>query len=348
MKTAMDKLAEELTELDVDVLDTLCHHYLTRSAEATDRVEIRLDDLLHSRGLKTKLGGSGRRGGFEKQQRTQVLKALSVIENLWIDMQHIIVYEQGKPTKKSIQSRVFLFNTLDGSPHTFEGEISQDVFLLTIGEAFEYFLKGSSRQVKLQPNQAIEFNPYQRKWEKKLTRYLSWRWRTQARKASYLQPHKISTLLEKLGVQLDSQAPSRIRDRLEKALDLLEEEGVITFWQYDQWDESCMARKGWLRIWQEATIIIAPPDDIIKYYQPIERKNNTKSTPELSMTPSKDETDQVIGNEFKEKRLQVGKTLQEVSRELKISTSYISNIERGGAKPSQSIYKRMREWIDKS
>ncbi|PIC63709.1 hypothetical protein CSV79_10245 [Sporosarcina sp. P13] len=345
-KEAMQELAEHVTELDVDVLDTLCHLYLTRSSDATDHVKIRLDDLLHRRGLKTKLGGTGRRGGFEKQQRNQILKALSVIQSLWIEMDTIVVYEKGKAVKKPIKGRAFLFTTEEGHPYSFSVDQPTDVFLLTIGEAFEHFLRGSSRQVKLQPNQAVEFNPHQRKWEKKLIRYLSWRWRTQARKASYLQPHKISTLLEKLGVQIDSLAPSRIRDRFEKALDLLEEEGVITFWQYDNWDENSVAKKGWLRIWQDATVIIAPPDEIITHYQPIERKINVKNPKDLTLVDSKAEVCTKIGSDFKERRMKLGMTLQQVSHELKISTSYISNIERGEATPSASVYKRMRDWLE--
>lgn len=232
--------AQMLSEVDVDVLDSLCHLYL---AQLGDRVEIRFDDLLTIRGLKTKLGGTGRRGGYEKEQRIQVLKALSNIQSLWMELETVLVYEQGKPVNKKMQGRAFIFSNVDGSPCELNEESLPERLYVTIGEVFEPFLQGAARQVKLLPNQAIEFNPYQRKWEKKLIRYVSWRWRTQARKASYLQPHKISTLLEKIGIQIDSQAPSRIRDRLEKALDLLEEEGVITFWQYNHWNEEGMSKK---------------------------------------------------------------------------------------------------------
>lgn len=161
---------------------------------------------------------------------------------------------------------------MTGQSINFNGLQVQDEFVLKIGDLFADFLNGSNRQVKLLPKIAIEYNPYQQKWEKKLIRYLSWRWRTQARKASYLQPHKISTLLEKLAMPLQSQTPSRIRDRLEKALDTLLSEGVISFWQYDQWDESTMTKKGWIKIWKEATVLISPSDEVLKYYQPLERK----------------------------------------------------------------------------
>ena len=338
-------VASSITEADVDIMDVLCHLYLARCTPGTDKAEIRIDELLENRGLKTKLGGTGRRGGYEKEQREQVLKALSIIQCVHVNMDHVMVYEHGKPIKKPIQGRAFLFSNADGSPYSFAADDACETFVLTVGEAFADFLTGSTRQVKLLPNQAVEYNPYQRKWEKKLIRYLSWRWRTQARKASYLQPHKISTLLEKIDVDTASQAPSRIRDRFEKALDLLEEEGVISFWQYENWDESAMAKKGWLRIWQEATIIIAPSDDVIKYYQPIERKKSINSPTNFSLVHSKDVVCKNIGSDFKQRRVDRGLTLKQVSDELSISTSYISNIERGGALPSQNVYKKMKEWL---
>ncbi|PID01404.1 hypothetical protein CSV67_14500 [Sporosarcina sp. P2] len=333
---------ESLSEVDVDVLDSLCHMYL---AQVGDRVEIRFDDLLTIRGLKPKLGGTGRRGGYEKQQRIQVLKALSIIQSLWMELESVLVYEQGKPVNKKMQGRAFIFMNEDGSPCELNEKSLPERLYVTIGEVFDPFLQGAARQVKLLPNQAIEFNPYQRKWEKKLIRYVSWRWRTQARKASYLQPHKISTLLEKIGIPIDLQAPSRIRDRLEKALDLLEEEGVITFWQYNQWNEDSMSKKGWLRVWLNATIIIAPPDEIVSYYEPIERKKSIKTPNNFSLTQTKEEICKNMGSDFKECRINRGLTLKQVSEELNISKSYISNIERGGALPSHNIYKKMKDWI---
>ena len=340
--------AHALSEVDVDVLDSLCHLYLAQSPQADARVELRFDDLLTIRGLKTKLGGTGRRGGYEKEQRTQVVKALSVIQSLWVELDSVVVYEQGKPVNKKMQGRAFLFTNEDGSPCRFTENPPPERLYIILGEVFDHFLQGSARQVKLLPNQAIELNPYQRKWEKKLIRYISWRWRTQARKASYLQPHKISTLLEKIGIQADSQAPSRIRDRLEKALDLLEEEGVITFWQYNQWNEDSMSKKGWLRVWLDATIIIAPPDEIVSYYEPIERKKSVKTTTNFSLVQPKEKVCKNIGSDFKECRINRGLTLKQVSDQLNISTSYISNIERGGALPSQAVYQKMKDWLNQT
>lgn len=94
---------------------------------------------------------------------------------------------------------------------------------------------------------------------KNLIRYLSWRWRTQARKGDYLQPHKIRTLLEATGKEMNERTPSRTRDRLEQAFDTLLEDGVIAAWHYEKWDESIASTNGWSRIWENSTVLIEPP-----------------------------------------------------------------------------------------
>src|SRR5690625_1045507 len=200
-----------------------------------------------------------------------MLKSLSFIRNLWINLEELIVYEKGKRVEKALQGRAFIYKDINYNYWEFEDPTINSRLLVKIVGAFEKFRYGCGSQVKLRPGRALEYDPYREVWEKKVTRYLSWRWRTQARKGSYLQPHKISTLLEKLGVKLNKRTPSRVRDRLEKALDVLEEDSVISSWQYGEWDESISLKNGWLRIWKNSTIIISPPEEIIEHYQPLER-----------------------------------------------------------------------------
>src|SRR5699024_12625303 len=74
----------ELSEIDCDVFDALCSLFLSLSEHRNDIVEIKLQDLLMLRGLKAKLSGNGRRGGFEKGQIEQILKSLSRVQSLWV------------------------------------------------------------------------------------------------------------------------------------------------------------------------------------------------------------------------------------------------------------------------
>lgn len=336
---------ESLSELDVDIMDAICHLYLERVTDQTREITIQLDELLMIRGLKPKLGGSGRRGGYEFSQREQVVKALSFMSDLWIEIEQITLFENGRRVKKAPKGRAFYFTDFYGNDLNFNEFQVQDKLSFRIGDLFLDFLKGSNRQVKLLPKQAIQYNPYQRKWEKKLIRYLSWRWRTQARKGSYLQPHKINTLLEKLDIEVSIQTPSRIRDRFEKALDTLLNENIIESWQYEIWDENHMMKKGWLKLWKEATVLIAPADEVMKYYKPLERKQVKKVPKSRMLDSEKRRNDGAIGEKLKQKRVALGLTLQGISHELEISPSYLSNIERGNTIPSDHLYHRIKAWL---
>lgn len=334
--------AKDLSELDVDVFDSLCSYYLSKAKHHEDIVEIHLNDLLSMRGLKAKLGGGGRRGGYEVKQRMQILQALSKIQNLWINLEKIIVYEKGRPVQKALQGRAFIFKDLNHNNYHIERHLTEKKFFYMVGEVFANFLRGSGRQVAFLPIQALQYNPYHEVWEKKLTRYLSWRWRTQARGGDYLQPHKISTLLDAIGLEMNGRTPSRTRERLEKAFDLLLEDGVIASWQYEKWNEDIAMNNGWARIWRNATIIIDPPGLIKEQYRPIEKKRNAQTS---HQKVDKQNSGSNLGKQVKELRKKLDLTLIQVADEMEISVSYLSNIERGMKNPSINIKSRIRDWI---
>ncbi len=94
---------------------------------------------------------------------------------------------------------------------------------------------------------AVQYDPYRQKWEKRLARYLSWQWRIQASRTGYSRPYRVNTLLEVVGEENGPQRPHLIRNRLEKALDCLQEDKLIASWQYERWDEEMGGRPGWLQ-----------------------------------------------------------------------------------------------------
>ncbi|MDA0704753.1 MAG: hypothetical protein O3A96_16180, partial [Proteobacteria bacterium] len=81
--TTMWRQQSELSDLDADGLDALCAIYLSQARAADDAAVADVDEILAMRGLKPKRGGQGRRGGYEPEQRAEMLKALSHIQNLW-------------------------------------------------------------------------------------------------------------------------------------------------------------------------------------------------------------------------------------------------------------------------
>lgn len=336
--------AEALSDLEADIFDALCTIFLFKAKHADDVVEIQLDDLLAIRGLKAKLGGEGRRGGYEEKQRRQVLQSLSIIQKLWIDLDKTVVYEKGKPAETKLQGRAFLFVDQDRKEVPITNGIGERKIRYKVDRIFARYLFGSGRQVALLPLKVLHYDPYRKSWEKRLTRYLSWRWRIQARKGEFNQPNKIRTLLEAIGVKINERTPSRTRERLESALDTLQQDGLIGTWHYDKWDESIADQKGWGRIWLNAMMIIHPPELIKEQYRSIKRNHSSQSI----RPPQKEilgEVDEMIGIQVREARERFNLSLTQVAEEMEISSSYLSHIERGIKIPSKKIQYKLMKWL---
>lgn len=339
----------QLSELTVDVYDALCGFFLSKARHHKDFVEIQLDDLLTIRGIKPKLSGNGRRGGFEADQRQQILEALSIVQSLWIDLKKAVIYEKGKAIQMQLRGRAFVFKDFEEMDIGCLNPVSERKLVFSVDEVFAKYLYGSGRQVAFLPIEALRYNPYRENWEKKLLRYLSWRWRTQARKGDFSQPHKVSTLLEMIGKEMNERTPSRTRDRLEQALDTLLTDGVIASWHYEKWDESIAAAKGWGRIWENTTILIEPPEIIIDHYRPIERnpKNAAKFEKSSSGQKLQDPASIYMGQKVKKTRTALALSLLQAAEEMEISTSYLSSIERELKIPSAKVIKRITAWLEK-
>lgn len=342
------KQAEGLSDLDADVFDALCAIFLSKAKHYKDVVEVEIDDLLSIRGLKPKLGGEGRRGGYELKQRRQVLKSLSIIQNLWIELDKAIVYEKGKPVETKLEGRAFLFVDQERQDCRITEEMNGKKLRYTVDQVFAKYLSGSGRQVALLPIKTLHYDPYRKTWEKRLARYLSWRWRIQARKGDFLQPNKVNTLLEAISVNTNERMPSRTRDRLEKALDTLQQDGLIQSWHYEKWNELIADQKGWGRVWAHSTIVIDPPEYVKEQYRPIKRNQSVQSIPKAQPDHySVEGSTEIMGSRVREIRERLNLSLHEAAEEIQISSSYLSSIERGRKIPSNKIQARLIKWLER-
>ncbi|MEK5482050.1 helix-turn-helix domain-containing protein [Viridibacillus sp. FSL R5-0888] len=340
-------VADSLTDVDVDVFDALCGIFLSRAKHNEEMIEIELNDLLALRGLKPKLGGEGRRGGFEAKQKEQILKSLTNIQSIWLSIDKATIYEKGKPVQIKMQGRTFIFKDEHGEEYSISEKNCARKITFTIDQVFAKYLNGSSRQVALLSMKALQYHPYKQLWEKRLSRYFSWRWRTQARKGSFLQPNKIHTLLESIGEKVNVKTPSRTRERFEKALDTLLEDGVIASWHYEKWDEAIADYKGWSRMWLNASVLIEPPEIIKDHYRSIEKKQKGRNKEQqLPLIPNGPNSQQSLGERLKKCRKSLQLTLFQVAEALEISPSYVSNIERTIITPSAKIRKKIINWLD--
>jgi len=275
-KAEMWKQREQLSDSDADALDALSAIWLYQARSEYDRAVAHVDGLLEMRGIKQRKRGEHHRVGYTHDQRQDMMQALVHIQNLYIT---ITLDGDAKAVARAdgmtrvIQSRAFVITDRVGAIDATGTMVDIEAFVFRPGEVFARFLTGPGSQTALLSAMALRYDPYRQKWEKRLARYLSWQWRVKARANQLARPYRIATLLDAASQELNRQKPVLTRERLEKALDTLEDDGVISGWRYDRWDESRAQGRGWWPTWLEATVLIAPPATVEDHYLPHRRQD---------------------------------------------------------------------------
>jgi len=244
----MTVLMGRMNDLTADVYDVMCSTYL-KQANADEVADLTADEILLRRGLAKHKGGNGRRGGFTIRQRQAVDRQLEIMSNLYLSSH----------TMKNNKKRSW-----DGEQKFLRWHKCQDLFCTG---------KYQTKQYALLSERVLQYNPYHKKWEKRLTRYLSWRWRVQKTRDGCIEPVAVQILLSKaIGAVMNPTDPLKTRKRLENALERLRADSVIMSWKYVNAPDWLTGRKGWQKTWLTQKLVIEPPDLILKQYEKIRGK----------------------------------------------------------------------------
>lgn len=273
----MGEYVMAMDDLTADVMDIISAKWLRKAEQWQDMVAVTADDFLQMRAIQKHKSGTGRLGGYMEEQRREISCHLSILSNTWITVMEMEIIEltngkkgtYRKRTSWAGRSRAILVDTVKGQMDDLEGfkPYSWDV---RPGGVFARFLFGPGRQTALLSQRALEYDPYYQKWEKRLTRYLSYQWRIRQGTKSYFQPFTVETILKGIGETVDTKHPIRTKKRLEKAWNRLRKDGIIGSWRYETGiDESIVGKKGWWKAWLEWKVIIEPPKEIIEQYAKI-------------------------------------------------------------------------------
>lgn len=338
---------EELSDLDADVLDALSAIWLNLARSPQEDAITDIDNLLAMRGLKPKKNGDGRGAGYRPEQRADVLQALSHIQNLWLNMTELEVYtnsgRRGKPTKQVVQSRAFVITDRMGQLR-FDGCIDVQKIVFRPGNVFAHYLFGPGRQTALLSAQALHYDPYRQDWEKRLTRYFSWQWKCQASSGCEATCYRTRTLVEAAGATVSARRPNRTRERLEKALEALQQDGVIADWQYERWDEQDAKQHGWMESWLKTNVLVGCPEAIKSRYRSLDRSQEKPQNLSLAKPPAPSDLAHRIRTTRKAKAI----SQLQVAEQLQISQGYLSLLERGKVAPEQvspQVRLKLEQWF---
>lgn len=343
LEASMWRKREQLSDLHVDVIDAMCATWIVQATSDESRAVITADDVLKLRGLKPHLGGSGRRGGYTKEQRDEISEAIQDLENIWFEITEKV--KRGKTSKTDfIQSRAIAV-TDRGGQMRLDGSLDVMWFVFRPGSIFARYLLTEGRQSALLAAQALRYNVRTEAVEKRLVRYLSWQWRIRSKSASYLQPYEANTLVKEAGIKVPNRNAHRAVERLEKALDRMQTDGLITSWQYQDWDWSNTNKHGWINEWLAAKVAIEPPDFIRDSYETITataEKQNIQPKLDFTNSPPRNESEIAIQTKAKRKSLKL--TQMQLAEMLELSQPTLSRIE-AGRKVSHEEKQKVIHWL---
>lgn len=334
-KNSMAQNLMSMDDLTADVLDIITYIWLNKATNPNDTVMISDIDFLKIRGLTENINGDGRRGGFSSKQKDNISKQMLILDNTWIKIHEIElteVIETGtkaryKKTKWQGETKAvhvtYRFGKVDE-----EGKMDAHIWSVRPGEIFSAFLFGPGRQTALLSQKALEYDPYRQKIEKRLARHFAWKWGNE-KENKFL----ISELLGACKEEVYTRMPARTKERLEKALEQLQEDNVICSWYYESFDESQSSRKGWCDIWLNSYIVVAPPEDL-------EIEMITNSTNYIITKAA-----EFNYEDIRTKRKMLGLTLSQVSEQIGISASRLSRIEKGEKTKEETILKILA-WLE--
>ncbi|HIJ38341.1 MAG TPA: helix-turn-helix domain-containing protein [Rhodospirillaceae bacterium] len=334
----MWKQQQELSDRDADLLDALCSLYLAQAKSPNDAAIVDIDQLLELRGLKRKRGGGGRRGGFESEQRQDLLRSLSHIQNLWIDVAEWTLLDPSQSSApasadagRRLQSRPFVITDRMGK-QGLDGSLDVERIVFRPGKAFAALLFGDGRQTGLLFGKALHYDPYRKRWEKRLTRYFCWRWWAGQDNPKATSGENVGTVLSAIGEVLDGRYPAKTRARLTVALDRLLADKVIGAWRYGDEPLAPAGSRAWRARWLATPLFVEPPDSLTGYYQRIKDSKTGDGKQDL-------------GAKLRSQRRKLKLSQAVLCRLLGIGQSHLCKIEQGQLQPGEALRNRIEVWL---
>ncbi len=186
------------------------------SISGKNRVFVTADDILKIKEKKKNLNAQGNRGGFKDKLKRKIHRDL-----LFLSAVKIIQIQEMESYSYCISFNQALF--------------SKNSTIYPISKKI------------------IEYNPKTKFWQKRIGEYLSFHSHIAGKNEIIINTAALLRLVED---NTSSLKPSILRDNLEKSLDELCEDEIITEWEYKKINENKLTGKDWLRKYKNVKLKI--------------------------------------------------------------------------------------------
>ncbi|HDR6271271.1 TPA: helix-turn-helix transcriptional regulator [Bacillus cereus] len=283
----VDGVMSNMDDLTADCLDTITIQWLNEVKSPDEFIDFSYEQVLEMCSIpKAKANGIEY---YRAEDKIKVARRIAALASIFIylndDNEVVVLNDRAEPgkyyeVKREVIKRLFVLDSVvlwrDKNTNEYMGIESCRI---KPGSFLSSYLYGSSTTTALLSKKALEYNSYRHKYHKRLIRYLTWQWRIRQMFSSLNRPYSIGGdkgLLAVMGIN-QNQKPNRIRDQLENVLMDLEQEKVISHWEYeDALDEEKLTKKNWFKnYYSKLGIRISPPKELINSMESLSKKKHT-------------------------------------------------------------------------
>jgi len=346
-------LVKSMDDLTADTWDAVISQWVAEAKSPEAKVWVSIDQILGYRGLASHITGA-HRGGFSTAQRAAVTESLLRIMAMRLQVFSMTVLEEqanegGERKVRPVQRQIggpALEVGLDLTQTDFLGRTEIKALLVRPGEMFARYYSGPGRPVALLSQKALTYRPGREDWEKRLTRYFAYNWDRRSHEGVDRQHHQVAQLLDAAHHQPNQNRPEDTRERLEKALRRLTDDGVIAGWEYvpGTWAEAERPQRRWFPLWLEASVEVLAPDEVQKFYT-LALPPETARMAMAPALPAQVADGQITGEAVVALRKHFGLTQESLAEALNVTRSLIALIESGRRPPSKKLQASLRDWL---
>ncbi|MGE8056835.1 helix-turn-helix domain-containing protein [Bacillus mycoides] len=274
--TLVDDVMSNMDDLTADCLDAITIQWINEAKSPDEFIDFSYEQVLDMCNIPKTVVKN--KEYYRAEDKIKIAKRIAALASIFIylnDDNEVVVLndrdDEGERVelKREVIKRLFVLDSVVLWRHSVTNEyMGIESCRIKPGSFLTNYLYGSNNTTALLSKKALEYNSYRHKYHKRLIRYLTWQWRIRQMYSSLKKPYSIGGdkgLLAVMDIPKDWK-PNRIREQLENVLMDLENEKVISHWEYsDPLDEQQIGKRNWFKnYYANLGITILPPEEMLQ------------------------------------------------------------------------------------
>ncbi|MGN7895955.1 helix-turn-helix domain-containing protein [Bacillus sp. 22475] len=369
--TLVDDVMSNMDDLTADCLDAITIQWINEAKSPDDFIDFSYEQVLEMCNIPKTVVKN--KEYYRAEDKIKIAKRIAALASIFIylnDDNEVVVLndrdDDGErlELKREVIKRLFVLDSVVLWRHSVTNEyMGIESCRIKPGSFLTNYLYGSNNTTALLSKKALEYNSYRHKYHKRLIRYLTWQWRIRQMYSSLKKPYSIGGdkgLLAVMDIPKDWK-PNRIREQLENVLMDLENEKVISHWEYsDPLDEQQIGKRNWFKnYYTNLGITILPPEEMLQSMDRVIGKKSIEEPqeqlPEVTVVKEIKKTVESVEQIEKKIRDQILKvhnekkvSIREIADEISISPSTLSRFCNYKTKRlSKKALEKLTKWCER-